>query len=130
VVGGSVFGLEPEYFEELKRNAISLGLADRVRFTGFRTDVPRLMAACDVVCHTSRVPEPFGLVVLEAMVLGRPVVATEGGGPSEIIASDADGILVPPEDPGALARAMIALIDDPERRRTLGARGRELVRAR
>ncbi len=130
VVGGSVFGLEPEYFESLQRDAAAAGLTDRLRFTGFRTDVPRLMAACDVVCHTSRVPEPFGLVIVEAMALGRPVIATVGGGPSEIISDESDGILTPPDDPGALARAMIALIDDPDRRRALGTRGRDLVRAR
>jgi glycosyltransferase involved in cell wall biosynthesis len=128
IVGGSVFGLEPEYLEELKSQVVAEGLADRLMFTGFRTDVPRLMAACDVVCHTSRVPEPFGLVIVEAMAVGRPVIATAGGGPSEIIASDSDGILVPPEDPGALTRSMLALVDDPERRRALGVRGRELVR--
>lgn len=130
VVGGSVFGLEPEYFESLRRDAAAAGLADRLRFTGFRSDVPRLMAACDIICHTSRVPEPFGLVIIEAMALGRPVIATSGGGPSEIIADDSLGLLVPPEDPGALARAMIALIDAPAQRQKLGARGRELVRAK
>lgn len=129
VVGGSVFGLEPEYFESLQRESAASGLADRLRFTGYRTDVPHLMAACDVICHTSRVPEPFGLVIVEAMALGRPVIATVGGGPSEIISDESDGILTPPEDPGALARAMIALIDDRDRRRALGTRGRELVRA-
>ncbi len=129
VVGGSVFGLEPEYREELKRTAAALGLADQLRFTGFRTDVPRLMAACDVVCHTSRVPEPFGLVVLEAMALGRPVVATEGGGPSEIISSPELGVLIPHEDPGAMARAVIALLDDAETRRRMGALAAEHVAA-
>jgi glycosyltransferase involved in cell wall biosynthesis len=129
VVGGSVFGLEPDYFEGLKRQADALGLGDRLRFTGFRTDVARLMAACDAVCHTSRVPEPFGLVIIEAMSLGRPVVATIGGGPSEIIAEPGDGLLVPAEDPAALARAMLLIVDEPNRRRELATRGRARVRA-
>jgi glycosyltransferase involved in cell wall biosynthesis len=86
------------------------------------------MAACDVVCHTSRVPEPFGLVIVEAMALGRSVIATEGGGPSEIIASDEYGLLVPPGDSRALARSMLALVDDPDRRRALGENARERVR--
>jgi glycosyltransferase involved in cell wall biosynthesis len=85
------------------------------------------MAACDVVCHTSRVQEPFGLVIVEAMAVGRPVIATMGGGPSEIIASETQGILIPADDPGALARAAIALIDDPERRRLIGANAHERV---
>ncbi len=130
VVGGSVFGLEPEFFERLKTDARALGIADRIRFTGFRSDVHRLMAACDVVCHTSRVPEPFGLVIVEAMAQGRAVIATQGGGPSEIIESDGDGVLVPRDDPDALAAAMTELIDAPDRRRALGERGRALVQAR
>jgi glycosyltransferase involved in cell wall biosynthesis len=130
IVGGSVFGLEPEFLEGLRKQASVEGLADKLIFTGFRTDVPRLMAACDVVCHTSRVKEPFGLVIVEAMAVGRPVIATAGGGPSEIIASESDGVLVPPDDAAALGRAMLALVDDPQRRRAIGARGRELVRTR
>jgi len=128
VVGGSVFGLEPEYFDELRATAAARGLDGRLVFTGFRTDVARLMAACDVVCHTSRVPEPFGLVVIEAMGLGRPVIATRGGGPSEIITDEGQGVLVPPDDPGALAAAITALADDPERRRRMGARAIERVK--
>ena len=127
VVGGSVFGLEPEFAEELRRRADRLGLAGRVEFTGFRADVPRLMAACDIVCHTSRVPEPFGMVIVEAMALGRPTIASEGGGPSEIITAEC-GILVPRDDPGALAQAMIALVDDPALRHRLGERARERAR--
>jgi glycosyltransferase involved in cell wall biosynthesis len=129
VVGGSVFGLEPEFFTGLRRRAEELGLGERIRFTGFRTDAARLMAACDVVCHTTRVAEPFGMVVIEAMDLGRPVVATQGGGPSEVISSGDLGILVPPDDVGALARTMIGLVDDPERRRRIGLRGAQRVRA-
>jgi glycosyltransferase involved in cell wall biosynthesis len=129
VVGGSEFGLEPEYAEELRRLADTPALAARMGFTGFRNDVARLMAACDVVCHTSRVQEPFGLVVIEAMAVGRPVIATMGGGPSEIISSDEEGVLVPADDPGALARAGLALIDDPERRRRIGEKAFERVRS-
>ncbi len=127
VVGGSVFGLEQDFADDLRRSADQLGLGGRLAFTGFRSDVSRLMAACDIVCHTSRVPEPFGLVVVEAMALGRATIASRGGGPSEIVTPDS-GILVPPEDPGALARAVISLIDDPGRRRAMGERARERAR--
>lgn len=129
VVGGSVFGLEPEFFASLQRRVREQRLDGRITFTGFRSDVPRLMAACDVVCHTSRVPEPFGLVVIEAMMLGRPVIATRGGGPSEVIASDEIGVLVTPDDPSALASAMIKLCDDRARRDALGAASAVHVRA-
>jgi glycosyltransferase involved in cell wall biosynthesis len=121
IVGGSVFGLEPEFLEGLKRRVGELNLTDRLLFTGFRKDVAALTAACDVVCHTSRVPEPFGLVVIEAMILGRPVIATRGGGPSEIIDSDAVGVLVQPDAAAELAAAMTRLVDDPDRRRSIGA---------
>ena len=129
VVGNSEFGLEPEYAEELRRLAAAPELAGRIVFTGFRNDVARLMAACDVVCHTSRVQEPFGLVLVEAMAVARPVIATVGGGPSEIIASETEGVLIPADDPGALARAAMALIDDPERRRLIGANAYQRVRS-
>jgi glycosyltransferase involved in cell wall biosynthesis len=130
VVGGSVFGLEPEFFEELKRSTAEAGIADRLIFTGFRTDVARLMAACDVVCHTTRVPEPFGLVIVEAMAQGRAVIATRGGGPSEIVETEDDGLLISPGDPKALAAAMLDLIDSPERRQRFGGRGQALVKRR
>ena len=129
VVGGSVFGLEPEFLEGLKHDAAAFGLGDRLTFTGFRRDVPRLMAACDVICHTSRSPEPFGLVIVEGMVAGRAVIATRGGGVDEIVSSPDVGRLVPREDPKALAREMLALIDAPAERHALGARSREHVRA-
>jgi glycosyltransferase involved in cell wall biosynthesis len=127
IVGGAMFGLEPEYFVALRAAAAATGFADRIVFTDYRQDVAPYMAACDIICHTSRVPEPFGMVVIEAMSLGKPVIATQGGGPSEIIAEPDQGILVPPDDPAALAAALISLIDDPERRARLGARGRERV---
>jgi len=123
VVGGSVFGLEPEFAEGLRTRARELGIGDRMVFTGFRTDVARLMAACDIVCHTTRVAEPFGMVVIEAMSLARPVIATRGGGPSEIIDRDGTGMLVPAEDDAALADAILALGDNPELRQRIGEKG-------
>jgi len=127
VVGGSVFGLEPEFAEELRAAAGMLGISDRMVFTGFRTDVSTLMAACDIVCHTTRVEEPLGLVVLEAMGLGRAVIATDGGGPTEIIESEEMGLLIAGGDPAALAEAIVSLESDPERRRHMGARAAERV---
>ena len=129
VVGGSVFGLEPEFAEALRESSRNLGISDKIVFTGFRSDVGRLMAACDIVCHTTRVAEPLGLVVLEAMSLGRAVIATEGGGPSEIIESDEMGLLVPGGDPAALAEAIASLAREPERRRRMGIRAAERVKS-
>jgi glycosyltransferase involved in cell wall biosynthesis len=113
----------------LKAAVARAGIDDRVAFTGFRRDVAQLMAACDVVCHTSRTPEPFGLVIVEAMAQARAVIATRGGGASEIISSDDVGVIVPPENPAALAREVIALVDAPTRRTALGEAAVVHVRA-
>lgn len=130
VVGGSVFGFEPEFFVGLKARATALGLDDRLVFTGFRPDGQRLMAACDIVCQPSRSTESFGMVIVEAMALGRAVVATAVGGPGEIIVSTDHGLLIPPGDVGALTHALCDLVDDPERRRAMGQAGRARVRDR
>lgn len=117
IVGASQFG-EEEYGAGLERLAEKLGVADRVRFFGHRDDVPALMAACDVVAHTSTAPEPFGQVIVEAMAAGKPIVATGAGGVLEIIEGEVNGLLVPPGNVGALAAALSRLARDP----ALGAR--------
>jgi glycosyltransferase involved in cell wall biosynthesis len=123
VVGGAVFGLEPEYESLLRRLAGEAGLGSHMVFTGHRTDVARLMAACDVVCHATRVAEPFGMVIVEAMAQRRPVVATRGGGPSEIVVDGVTGLLVAPDDARAMAEAMARLAGDAVFRREVGEAG-------
>jgi glycosyltransferase involved in cell wall biosynthesis len=129
IVGGSFADLETEYAGEIAEQISALGLSDRIVSTGFRSDVDRLMAACDIVCNPARGTESFGMTIVEAMALARPVIATAVGGPSEIIISEDHGIIIPPDDVGAMVRAMIALIDDPERRSRMGARARARVRS-
>lgn len=119
-----------EYEARLRRLAAELGIPDRVRFTGFRRDVPELMAAADVVVHSAVEPEPFGRVVAEAMAVGRPVVATAGGGVPEIVRDGETGLLVPLDDPRRMAEAIRMLLDDPELGRQLGARAQLDVRQR
>ncbi len=128
IVGGSVFGLEPAFADELRALAERLGIADRVVFTGQRSDPARLMAACDVICHATRVPEPFGMVIIEAMAQSRPVIATSGGGPTEIVIDGESGILVPPESRTALAEAMLRLASDAPLRGKLAIGARVRVR--
>jgi glycosyltransferase involved in cell wall biosynthesis len=119
---------DPGFEDELRRRAASLGVAAQVRFLGARDDVPDLMAASDVLLHASTDPEPFGLVLLEAMTLGRPVVASRPGGPSEIVAPGS-GVLFDPRDPGELAHALESLALDPALRLQLGEAGRQRAAA-
>ncbi|AYM64414.1 glycosyltransferase family 4 protein [Agrobacterium fabrum] len=126
IVGGALFGQEA-YEARIREQASRLGLDGRVRFLGFRSDVPELMASMDVVAHTSIVAEPFGRVVVEAMMCGRPVVATRGGGVAEIIRDGETGLLVPPGDASALAAALGTILSDPALAQRLGQSGREDV---
>jgi len=127
VVVGEVAFWEPEYEQQLKRRATELGLAEQVIWAGFRTDVPDILRLCDVFVLPS-VNEPFGRAIIEAMAVGRPVVATASGGVPEIVVDGETGLLVPPEDPHALAQAIDAMLSDPHKSKEMGRQG--LVRAR
>jgi glycosyltransferase involved in cell wall biosynthesis len=116
------------YERELRDEAARLGVADRVVLAGPRNDVTALLAGCDVFCLPSSV-EGLPIVVLEAMAAARPVVASAVGGTPELVADGVTGLLVPPEDAGALAAALDSLLRDPERARALGEAGRDRVRS-
>ncbi len=118
VVGG---GKDRSRFEAL---AERLGVADRVRFTGFRSDVHRLYPLMDVSTLTS-LSEGLSITILESMSHGIPVVATRVGGNPEIVIDGETGVLVPPKDPGAFARAVIGLLENPQERYRMGMAGRE-----
>lgn len=114
VVGEALFTEDDRaYRDELQRTAEEPGLQGRVHFLGFQSDVTPLLQAMDVVVHCSVAAEPFGRVIVEAMLAGTPVVATHGGGVDEIITDGEDGFLVPPADPPALALAVGKIIQDP-----------------
>lgn len=112
---------------ELSRMTDQLGLGDQVTFLGARSDIPALMDAADVVLHASTDPEPFGLVVVEAMALGKAVLASSLGGPAEII-DEGSGLLADPRDPEDYASALSRLMRSPELRMKLGRQAR--LRAR
>ncbi len=112
IVGDALFG-EDDLARTLPELGASLGVADRLRFTGFRDDVIDVMRACDVVVHSSTSPEPFGRVIVEAMLAGVPVVAARAGGPCEIIDDGRTGWLTEPGNEVALAERISALVDDP-----------------
>ena len=113
----------------LEAEAVSLGIESRVMFTGRRDDVPAVTAALDIAVLPSY-REAQGLSVLEAMALGRPVVASNVGGIPEMIEDGVTGLLVPPDDCPALAAAIVRLLTDHPLADTLGKRGHDLVHER
>jgi glycosyltransferase involved in cell wall biosynthesis len=128
VVGG-VHRQGEEYAARLRERIAAPDLAGHVILAGARRDVAACMSAMDVVLHASVTPEPFGRVLIEAMALGRPLVAPREGGPLVIVADGESGLLVPPRDPDALADAITALLDDPARRAAMGRAARARVDA-
>jgi len=110
----------------IEREVSRTGCAGSVVIAGPRHDVPRLLGAMDVVVAPS-LAEGFSNVVLEAGAAGRPVVATRVGGNPEAIVDGETGLIVEPRDPGALARAIVALLEDPARRARMGEAARRRV---
>jgi glycosyltransferase involved in cell wall biosynthesis len=119
---------EGELRATLERQAAALGIAGRVRFLGWRDDVPALLAAADFLVCPSR-HEPLGNVVIEAWAASRAVVAASAAGPRELIADGESGLLVPVEDVASLAAAMARLSADPALRARLAANGRAAYEA-
>ncbi|WP_375770770.1 glycosyltransferase family 4 protein [Archangium gephyra] len=123
VVGGAQRPEERAYEERLRAQAAQWGLTDRVRFLGQRADVPRLFTAADVFCHPNVVPEGFGIVFVEAMYAGLPVLTTDMGGAREIIDETCGARVAPRAE--ALAEVLARWVADPGARRALGHAGRE-----
>jgi glycosyltransferase involved in cell wall biosynthesis len=124
VVIGDVTDAMDEYGSQVRKQAADLGIADRVWFSGFMPDPRRVYALADVLVHSSVLPEPFGLVITEAMALGIPVIAANAGGPVEIITDGVDGFLVDPRDAAAVAGRVSLLFADPVLYQRIGAAGR------
>jgi glycosyltransferase involved in cell wall biosynthesis len=112
-----------------EREFLENSSSSNVLFLGFRDDIPNLLSQADVLCVPSR-SEGLGLSALEAMVAGVPVVASRVGGLPEVILDGETGLLVQPEDPEALRIALQTLLDDPERRKSMGVAGRKRAEAR
>jgi len=111
IVGGAVLGWEGDYPHLLQKLAAELGIADRVIFPGHQDNVYPWFDALDVAV-TASTGEPFGLVTVEAMALGTPVVGVQSAGTAEIIQDGASGILVAPGDPSAMAQAILTILND------------------
>jgi len=111
---------------ELEAQAAALGITAQVRFTGFRRDILELMQSFEIFVLASYL-EGLGTATLDAMALGKPVVATHAGGIPEVVQDRVTGLLVPPCDPQALADALSYLLHHPEQGETFGAAGRKRV---
>ena len=120
---------EGPLFEELVALADALDLGASVRFAGFVDDVPGFLRALDLFVLSSS-DEGFSLATTQAMATGLPVVATRCGGPEEIVRDGVDGVLVPPDDPDALAAAALGVLQDPAGARALGEAARRSVAER
>jgi len=125
--GGKVFLLtlgEGELRSDLEALSAELGIAEAVRFLGWRPDVASVIDACDIFCLPS-LNEGMGKAIVEAMVMGKPVIASDVGGIPDLVIPGENGILVPPGDSNALAKAILNLRDHPEVRVKMGELGRE-----
>lgn len=111
---------------KLKALAIALGISDAVIWTGFRQDIPRMLAATDIYVQPSD-NEGLSLSILEAMAAGKPVIATDVGGVREVLTHEETGILIPPGSASAIGSAIIDLLDHPEKRTALGQAARDQV---
>ncbi len=126
IVGGTILDADHRYTQELQRMAMELGMAERVIFTGQLDDVRPALAAMDIFVHPGD-PEPFGLATVEAMAMGKPVVAFSHGALPEIVEGGVSGLLAPPGDEEALAQVILALLSDEEQRVAMGQAGRKRV---
>ena len=123
IVGGPYFQKDIDYMEELKQEVIDLGVEDSVIFTGFVSDTRVVTSLLDIVLVPSIIPEACPRTIIEAMAVGKPVIATPLGGSKELVTSET-GVLVPPEDAPAIADAIAALATDQERLKAMGEASR------
>jgi glycosyltransferase involved in cell wall biosynthesis len=115
--------------QELEHLIADLGIGHRVRLVGYVPSIPEFLSAANIVAMPSW-EEPFGLVALEGMAMAKPVVSTHAGGVPEFVLDKQVGLLVPPRDPVELADAILQLIADPDRAKSMGQIGRLQVEAR
>lgn len=126
VVGGDPFHVEDDYQASLKKLCSQLGLDDRVHWTGQVSDVRPALESMDIFVSPGA-PEGFGLVNVEAMAMGKPVVAYAHGAVPDIVAQDRTGLQVTPGDEAGLADAVLRLLRDPSTGRRMGRAGRQRV---
>ena len=126
IIGAPLFG-EEQYEEAVRRQASSYGLDDCLEWMGFRPDVPQVIDSLDILVHASTVSEPFGQVIVQGMAVGKPVVATDGGGVREVMQHGETGLLVERNSSRALSDAMLQLLSDPQAAHEMGREARRRV---
>jgi glycosyltransferase involved in cell wall biosynthesis len=132
IIGGPVYRTDNSQcsIEDLKRYAADRNLAGRVGFTGFVEQPENALRSLDVVVHASTLPEPFGLVIAEAMACGRAVIASNAGGAREIFTPGVDALVHAPGDAADLAARIAELVRDPQARQRIGQAGRQTAERR
>lgn len=116
---------DPRYAQRV--HEMSRTIHPSVRWLGFQQGIAPIIAAADVLVHCSTRPEPFGLVILEAMACGTPVVSANRGAPAQILEPERTGLLSPPNNVGSLVNAVRTLLEDNERRKAISASARRVV---
>ncbi len=127
LIVGDVFLKDELYKEELFEFIKDNGIEESARLTGFRTDIGDVIRSLDFVVFPSVAPEAFPLSVLEAMSLGKPVIASDIGGVQEIIEDGVTGLLVEPNQPGQITEKVLYLLNDPQSCERIGQRAKEFV---
>ena len=120
------FNRDEGYVKRMRRILLKRNLLGKVKWLGLRSNVQDFMAAFDLTVVPS-IEEPLGLVALESLAAGTPVVASDTGGLPEIIQHQVSGLIVPPKQPAAIAQAVIELANDPARRAQMGQAGKRFV---
>ena len=129
IIGDELFKEENKYKDSLFKKVKVNQIGDYVIFTGRRNDIPNIMAFLDIIVVCSRYPDPLPTVVLESMAMGKVVIGTNIGGIPEMILNNETGILVPPNDPVSLAKAILGLINQPDKIKEMGIKARERIKS-
>lgn len=129
LLAGSAYGKDGGYADQLALRASAPALSGRVRLLGARDDIPDLLSISDIVLHASTKPEPFGRTFLEGMALGKTVIASNEGGPLDVIEHEVDGLLIAPRQPDVLAAAVLCLLSEPAFAARLAANAARKARA-
>ena len=131
IIIGGLAELEYErnkrYLDSLQKMVKYFGIEEKILFTGHREDVPRIMAALDIIVNATSTREPFGLTIIEGMVSGKPVIATAAGGALDIIEDGVNGILVPTKDSNSLAKAIVKIIIDKKKSEKMGNAAKQRI---